>query len=33
MMVKELTASVHVFRRDPAGGWLAALVRHPRVGC
>ncbi len=33
MMVKELTASVHVFRRDAAGGWLTALVRHPRLGC
>lgn len=32
-MVKELTASVHVFRRDPAGGWVTALVRHPRLGC
>jgi hypothetical protein len=33
MMVKELTASVYVFRRDAAGGWLTALVRHPRLGC
>jgi len=33
MMVKELTASVHVFRRDRAGGWLTALVWHPRLGC
>ena len=32
-MVKELTASVHVFRRDPAGDWLTALIRHPRLGC
>jgi hypothetical protein len=33
MVVKEVTASVHVFRRDPAGGWLTVLVRHPRLGC
>ena len=32
-MVKELTASVHVFRRDSAGGWLTALVWNPRLGC
>ena len=32
MMVKELTASVHVFRRDRAGGWDGARVApEPRL--
>lgn len=32
-MIKEHTASCFVLRRDSEGGWLVAMVWHPRLDC
>jgi ADP-ribose pyrophosphatase YjhB (NUDIX family) len=32
-MIREVTSSVFILRRNPADGWLAALVWHPRLDC
>jgi ADP-ribose pyrophosphatase YjhB (NUDIX family) len=32
-VIIEPTSSVFILRRDRERGWLAALVRHPRLEC